>query len=179
MLDAFVSIILISQLPSCLNQIDIQKNALPCVASTSLKAKTKKPANQTKTKSRYQPMGNGILLDTNSIQKVDVNSINYDVLKEEKNETGVVTHLWKWTVYCPSKVGNITKYSISENGNLKEEMSGEYNLRAVSLGNGESDFRRFGEYSEEGKDYRQYINKTLNPLPVFSKTLQYVCSKYK
>lgn len=179
MLHAFVSAILISQLQPCFHEVDLPANAPLCIASASLKAKTKKPADQAKKKSRYQPMGDNIVLDTNSIQKIDGNSIDYDLIKEEKNDTGVITHLWKWTVYCPSKVGNITKYSISENGTVKEEMSGNYNLRSVSLGNGESDFRRFGEYDEEGKAYRQYINQTLNPIPVFSKTLQYVCSKYR
>ena len=123
-------------------------------------------------------MGNGLLLDTDSIQKNGKTSVSYTVLKEVKNTTGNFVYRWDWVGFCPAKTVSVNGYLVYENGTITQNISGRYNLRSAALASGAFEFRPIGEYSEEQEPYIREIKKSLSPLLPFNKTFRYVCANY-
>ena len=180
MLESVIAIALIAQVPKCSNYMKTPEGNTVCLDSSIPKSTQKKPksSNDTNSSSRYIPMGNGLLLDTDSIQKNGKTSVSYTVLREVKNTTGNFFYRWNWTGFCPRKIANVTGYLVYENGVITENISGKYNLRSAALASGAFEFRPIEEYSPAQEPYIQEIKKSLSPLLPFNKTFRYVCSNY-
>ena len=180
MLESVIAIVLTAQAPKCSNYMKTPEGNTVCLDSSIPKSNQNNPKNSNKpnSSSRYMPMGNGLLLDTDSIHKNGRISVSYTVLREVNNSTGKFVYRWNWGGSCPEKTVSVNGYLVYENGIITQNISGRYDLRSAALASGAFEFRPMGEYSPEQEPYIREIKKSLSPLLPFNKTFRYVCSKY-